>query len=316
MVDEEKCIADQRLHGLRRRLPAGRAAHQRAHRQGLHEVRRVLVLHAVRGRLPDRGGDGRHPLPAAVRAGGMDTVGLFESFGDLEVLAGRLDDADASARRVAVMELGRHGRSRRGTAPPARARRPGGRGPPPGRDRARRVRRAGGRGGPGVRPGRPRAPRGRGRGREPHGAQGPRGGRAAARRHGPLEPVRPPLAAARPQGPAPARGAPARGRGPGRPGPRGPGPGRGRDRLAEARRGAPRARRRVARPEPRGAPRRRERARLLPLAARGRRDRGGPRGPGLAGARDGGGDGRQGRQARGTRGRSSPGWRTSAGRCA
>ena len=56
----------QGLHSLRRRLPAGCAADQRAHGQGLHEVRRMLVLHALRGRLPDPGSDGEHPLPPAL----------------------------------------------------------------------------------------------------------------------------------------------------------------------------------------------------------------------------------------------------------
>ena len=67
VVDDDKCIAHKGCTRLRRRLPARRARDRRGEGQGVHEVRRVLVLHAVRGGLPDRRGQGQHSLPAAVR---------------------------------------------------------------------------------------------------------------------------------------------------------------------------------------------------------------------------------------------------------
>ncbi|CAB1402262.1 Adenylylsulfate reductase beta-subunit (EC 1.8.99.2), partial [Pseudomonas fluorescens] len=54
------------LHRVCRCVPDGLAGDQPGHAKGLHGVRRMLVLHAVREGLPDRGRQGRHPLPPAL----------------------------------------------------------------------------------------------------------------------------------------------------------------------------------------------------------------------------------------------------------
>ncbi len=75
--------------------------------QGPHEVRRVLVLHALRDRLPDRRGHRPDPLPAAVTAMPKTQPSPIRSrisatFADL---AQGLADADPAVRRVAVLAL-------------------------------------------------------------------------------------------------------------------------------------------------------------------------------------------------------------------
>ena len=67
VVDEDKCIAHKGCTVCVDVCPLDVLAIDRAEGQGLHEVRRVLVLHALRGRLPDRRGHGQHSLPAALR---------------------------------------------------------------------------------------------------------------------------------------------------------------------------------------------------------------------------------------------------------
>src|ERR1700682_430815 len=92
------------MHRLRRCVSARRAAHQRHDRKGLHGLRRVLVLHALRGRLPDRGRDRQHSLPPEVTMSGP-----FESYDDLEDADERLQAADPAERRVAIIALGHSG---------------------------------------------------------------------------------------------------------------------------------------------------------------------------------------------------------------
>ena len=61
-----KCIADKGCTVCVDVCPLDVLAHQRHDRQGLHGLRRVLVLHAVRGRLPDRRRHRQHSLSAEV----------------------------------------------------------------------------------------------------------------------------------------------------------------------------------------------------------------------------------------------------------
>src|SRR5258706_1023006 len=84
--------------------PARRARDRHRQGLGLYEIRRVLVLHAVRGRLPDRRGDGQYPLPVALRGPSVDPFDSPEL--DLDEIAVRLADGDSQIRRVAVMALG------------------------------------------------------------------------------------------------------------------------------------------------------------------------------------------------------------------
>src|SRR5271170_1770366 len=65
----------------------------------------MLVLHAVRGRLPDRRGQGQHSLSAAIATPMPAAFEPFEDFGEVASIAERLADPDAGARRVAVMAL-------------------------------------------------------------------------------------------------------------------------------------------------------------------------------------------------------------------
>ena len=66
VVDDDKCIADKGCTSasMSARSTCSRSMTEQG--QGLHEVRRVLVLHALRGGLPDRRGHGQHSLSAAV----------------------------------------------------------------------------------------------------------------------------------------------------------------------------------------------------------------------------------------------------------
>src|SRR6201991_122891 len=93
------------MHRLRRCLPARCATHQRHDQEGLPGLRRVLVLHAVRGGLPDRRAESEHSLSAP----GIDMPGVFESYDDLDDVQDQLKAADAGERRVAVIELSHSG---------------------------------------------------------------------------------------------------------------------------------------------------------------------------------------------------------------
>src|ERR1700756_2856077 len=64
----------------------------------------MLVLHALRGRLPDRRRDRQHSLSVEVSMSSP-----FESYDDLEDANERLQAADPAERRVAIMALGHSG---------------------------------------------------------------------------------------------------------------------------------------------------------------------------------------------------------------
>src|SRR5689334_1122763 len=64
----------------------------------------MLVLHALRGRLPDRRRHRQHPLSVEVIMSSP-----FESYDDLEDADERLAAADPSERRVAIIALGHSG---------------------------------------------------------------------------------------------------------------------------------------------------------------------------------------------------------------
>src|ERR1700739_363834 len=64
----------------------------------------MLVLHALRSGLSDRGGDRHHSLSPEVTM-----PGPFESYDDLEDADERLQAADPAERRVAIIALGHSG---------------------------------------------------------------------------------------------------------------------------------------------------------------------------------------------------------------
>src|SRR6516225_9422081 len=64
----------------------------------------MLVLHALRGRLPDRRGHRQHSLSLEVAMSSP-----FESYDDLEDADERLQAADPAERRVAIIALGHSG---------------------------------------------------------------------------------------------------------------------------------------------------------------------------------------------------------------
>src|SRR5260370_7974026 len=64
----------------------------------------MLVLHAVRGGLPDRRRHRQHSLSPEVTMSGP-----FESYDDLEDADERLQAADPAQRRVAIIALGHSG---------------------------------------------------------------------------------------------------------------------------------------------------------------------------------------------------------------
>src|ERR1700756_1630726 len=64
----------------------------------------MLVLHALRGGLPDRSRHRQHSLPPEVTMSGP-----FESYDDLEDADERLQVADPAERRVAIIALGHSG---------------------------------------------------------------------------------------------------------------------------------------------------------------------------------------------------------------
>lgn len=67
VVDEAKCIADKGCTVCVDVCPLDvLRAHQRSHWQSLYEIRRVLVLHAVREGLSDRRCNRQHPLSVAL----------------------------------------------------------------------------------------------------------------------------------------------------------------------------------------------------------------------------------------------------------
>src|SRR5229473_7397818 len=64
----------------------------------------MLVLHAMRGRLPDWCCDRQHPLSVEVTMSSP-----FESYDDLDDADERLQAADPAERRVAIIALGHSG---------------------------------------------------------------------------------------------------------------------------------------------------------------------------------------------------------------
>src|SRR3954465_1490946 len=64
----------------------------------------MLVLHALRGGLPDRRGHRQHSISPEVVMSGP-----FESYDDLEDADERLQAADPGERRVAIIALGHSG---------------------------------------------------------------------------------------------------------------------------------------------------------------------------------------------------------------
>src|SRR4051794_28347594 len=94
----------QGMYRVRRCLSARRAPNQRHDGEGLYGLRRMLVLHAVRSRLPDRRRHREHSLSVEVAMSGP-----FESYDDLEGADERLEAADPAERRVAIIALGHSG---------------------------------------------------------------------------------------------------------------------------------------------------------------------------------------------------------------
>ena len=113
VVDDEKCIAHKGCKVCVEVCPLDVLAIDESQGQGLHEIRRVLVLHAVRGGLPDRRGHGQHSLSAAVSPPWLCSTSLDS---DLDDIAARCADDDAGVRRVAMLELAEVIDDRRGAA--------------------------------------------------------------------------------------------------------------------------------------------------------------------------------------------------------